>query len=177
MAKLLATRSIQYPAYAEFAFNYTDWVTDTTDGVKRALGAAVTNTGTSTAVDPATGEVIPGLVGGVSGTIVFDAIPMPIGAVIAGGEVIVETAYATSTAATISVGISGSTTALANAVDMKAAAGTRTALTLTTTPLICNAGANVRLTIAYTVAAATAGKVRVRVLYTLDSKANEVVIV
>ena len=106
----------------------------------------------------------------VPNTITFDALPMPLGAVITGGEIIVETAYAGSTAATLSVGIAGSTTALASAVDVKTAA--RTALTLTT-PLVCNNGQNIRLTAAYTVANATAGKVRVRVSYTIDGRAQE----
>jgi hypothetical protein len=173
MGKKLANRTAQYPLFAEFTFNYNDWTIDSTDGVKRAFGAAVTNSGATNAIDPVTGENIPGLVGGVAGTIVLDALPMPAGAVIEGGEVIVETAYATSTAATVSVGIAGSTTVLANAVDMKTAG--RTALTMTTTvPMTCNAGTNIRLTVAYTVAAATAGKVRVRVMYTVDNRANEV---
>jgi len=90
--------------------------------------------------------------------------------VIIGGEVVVETAYAGSTAATVSLGIAGSTTALANAVDMKTAA--RTALTLTS-PLLANAGQNLRATIAYTVANATAGKARLRVQYTIDQRSNE----
>lgn len=169
MAKLLAARTVQYPTIAEFNFNHSDWVVDSVDGTKKTLGSTV-----ALSVDPTESA----LTGPAANTIVFDGIPMPVGAVIAGGEVVVETPYAGSTAATISVGIAGSTTALASAVDMKAAAGTRTALTLTTTPLISNsAGANIRLTIAYTVANATAGRVRVRVMYTIDSKAQEVVIV
>jgi hypothetical protein len=112
-----------------------------------------------------------GLLGPVANTIVFDGLNLPPGAVIMGGAVIVETAYAGSTAATLSVGIAGSTTALANAVDLKTVA--RTALTLTS-PLLCNAGSNVRLTMAYTVANATAGKARVRIDYTVDGRINEV---
>lgn len=176
MSKLIASRSAQWPLYQEFAFNFNDWAVDSTTGVKQTFGAAVTNTGTSTAVDPSSGETVPGLVGGVSGTLILDAIPMPVGAVIVGGEVIAETAFATSTAVTLSVGIAGTTTALANAVDLKTAG--RTALTLTTTvPMICNAGANIRVTFAYTVAAATAGRARVRVHYTMDGRQSEVVIV
>lgn len=161
--KKQATRSAQWPLTAEFVFNFNDWVVDSSDGVKRTFGSTVANS-----ADPAE----PSLTGAAAATIVFDGIKMPRGAVIQGGEVIVETAYAGSTAATLSVGISGSTTALANAVDIKTAA--RTALTLTS-PLLCNAGQDVRLTAAYTVANATAGKVRVRVQYTIDDRANEVV--
>ena len=106
----------------------------------------------------------------------FDAIPMPIGAVIIGGEVIVETAFVgIGAAATLSLGIAGSTTALVNALDLDAAtAGSRTALALTT-PLLSNGGQNLRLTTAGLTATATAGKVRVRVQYTIDSRSNEVV--
>jgi len=160
--KKQATRSAQWPMYAEFVFNYSDWVIDSVDGAKKTLGSTVANS-----ADPAES----GLTGAAAATIVFDGIKMPRGAVITGGEVIVETAYAGSTAATLSVGKAGSTTALASAVDMKTAA--RTALTLTT-PLLCNDGTDIRLTAAYTVANATAGKVRVRVAYTIDDKANEV---
>lgn len=161
--KKQATRSAQWPLVSEFVFNYNDWVVDSSDGVKRTFGSTVANS-----ADPAEAN----LNGAAAATIVFDGIKMPRGAVIIGGEVIVETAYTGSTAATISAGIAGTTTALANAVDMKTAA--RTALTLTS-PLLCNSGSDIRLTVAYTVANATAGKVRVRVEYTLDDKANEVV--
>lgn len=163
MAKLLASRSAQYPLYAEFVFNHKDWVVDSVDGTKKTLGSTV-----ALSQDP----LETGLTGPAANTITFDAIPLPIGAVIVGGEVIVETAAAGSTAYTVSVGIAGNTTAYANAVSALAAG--RTALTLTTTvPMTSNAGQNVRLTVAYTVANATAGKVRVRVMYTIDGRANE----
>ena len=151
--KKLATRSAQYPLFAEFVFQHNDWVVDSVDQVKKTLGSTV-----ALSADPAE----PGLLGPVANTIVFDAINMPPYAVITGGEVIVETAYA------------GSTTALVNATSIMAAAGTRVALTMTA-PLLANAGQNLRATIAYTVANATAGKVRVRVMYTIDGRGNEVV--
>jgi hypothetical protein len=60
-----------------------------------------------------------------------------------------------------------------NAVDLKTAA--KTALTATgVAALLANAGQNLRATIAYTVANATAGKVRVRVQYTVDHRTSEV---
>lgn len=167
MSKLLATRSTQRPQVAEFVFNYNDYVTDSVSGSKVTLGSTVA------LADPS--SMVSGLTGAVANTITFDAIPMPVGAVIAGGEVIVETAVTGSTAYTVSVGIAGTLTALANAVSCLTAA--RTALTMTTTvPMIANTGTNLRLTIAYTVANATAGKVRVRVMYTIDGKADETVI-
>lgn len=167
MSKLLASRSAQYPAVAEFVFHYNDWVTDSADGSKKTFGSTVALADPSGAVS--------GLTGAVAATISFDAINIPLGAVIIGGEVIVETAYATSTAATLSLGVgggdldklTGDTT-----VDLKTAA--RTALGLTV-PLIANAGTNLRVTMAYTVANATAGKVRVRVMFTTDGRVHDVI--
>lgn len=163
--KKQATRSAQYPQVGDFNFNFSDWVVDSTDGAKKTFGSTV-----AASADPS--EVL--LTGPAANTITFDAMLIPNGAVITGGEVIVETAYVGPTAATLSVGIAGSLTALANAVDLKTAG--RTALTLSnTSQLIANGGANLRLTLAYTVANATAGKVRVRVSYTIDGRAQEVV--
>lgn len=160
--KLLASRTAQYPLTQDFAFQHTNWVVDSADGAKKTLGSTA-----ALSTDP--GEAA--LNGPAANTVTFDCIPMPPGAVIVGGEVIVETAYAGSTAATLSLGIAGTLTALANAVDLKTAG--RTALTLTT-PLLCNAGQNVRATIAYTVANATAGKVRVSLTYKVDGRTSEI---
>jgi hypothetical protein len=162
--KKLATRTTQRIQTAEFAFNWNDWVVDSATGVKETFGSTV-----ALAVDP----LESGLTGPAANTITFDAIPMPLGAVIMGGAVIVETAVAGSTAYTVSLGIAGSLTTLANAVDGKTAG--RTALTLTS-PLLSNAGQNLRATIAYTVANATAGRIRLRVDYTIDGKADEICI-
>lgn len=167
MAKLNASRTAQYPLFAEFVFNFNDYVTDSVDQVKKTFGS-------STALaDPA--SLVTGLTAPTG--LVFDCINMPQGATIVGGEVIVETAYAgVGSSATLSLGIAGSTTALVNAMDLDAAAaGSRTALTLTA-PLLANGGANLRLTTAgLTAAGATAGKVRVRVQYTIDGRSMEAV--
>ena len=163
--KKLATRNAQYPLVAEFVFNHNEWVVDSVDGVKKTFGSTVANS-----TDP----LEPGLTAATG--LVFDCINMPPYAVITGGEVIVETAYAgIGAGATLNLGISGSTSALVSALDLDAAAaGSRTALTLTA-PLLCNAGQNIRLTTAGLTATATAGKVRVRVQYTIDGRGNEVV--
>jgi len=165
MSRLNASRTAQYPLVQEFVFNHNNWVVDSADGTKKTLGSTI-----ALSTDPTES----GLTGPVANTISFDCLPMPPGAVITGGEVIVETAYTGSTAATLSLGVgggdldklTGDTT-----VDLKTAA--RTALGLTV-PLIANAGTNLRATIAYTVANATAGKVRVRVAYTVDGRSQEV---
>ena len=165
MAKLNASRTAQYPLLAEFSFSFNDYVTDSVDLVKKTFGSSVA------LADPA------GAVAGLTAPagLVFDAINLPLGATIVGGDVIVETAFADAgTGATLSLGVAGSTTALVNAMGLGAAAtGSRTALDLTA-PLLANAGQPLRLTTAdLTAGAATAGKVRVRVMYTIDGRAME----
>lgn len=144
MALLKASRTAQWPLMAEFTFNFDDTAVDTVAGTTKTFGSTF-------------GQ-----------SLVFDAIPLPPNANVIGGEIIVETAYATSTAATISVGDSASATRYANAVDLKTAA--RTALTLTG---FRGAGENIRLAVNATVANATAGKATVRVLYTVQNRSNE----
>lgn len=162
--KKLASRTAQFPLMAEFNFNWNDWVIDSVDLTKKTLGSTV-----ALSTDPS--EV--GLTGPVANTITFDCIPLPPGAVISGGELIIETAYTGSTAATITLGIAGSLTSVLGSTSLMAAANTRTALLLTSA-LVSNAGANLRATIAYTVANATAGRARVRLMYTVDNRTSEV---
>lgn len=104
----------------------------------------------------------------VGTSIVADVINLPPYAVVVGGDVVTETAVAGSTAYNISVGDSGSATRYLGATD-RVAAG-RTALVPTG---YVGAGENLRLTVAPTVAAATAGKVTVRVMYTIRNRACE----
>ncbi len=165
MAKLNASRTAQYPLLAEFSFSFNDYVTDSVDLVKKTFGSSVA------LADPA------GAVAGLTAPagLVFDAINLPLGATIVGGDVIVETAFADAgTGATLSLGVADSTTALVDAMSLDAAAtGSRTALDLAA-PLLANAGQPLRLTTAdLTAGAATAGKVRVRVMYTIDGRAME----
>ena len=164
MSKKQATRGAQYPLTAEFVWSFNEWVIDSVDGVKKTFGATVANS-----TDPNES----GLTAGTG--VVFDAIPMPLGAVVVGGELIVETAYAgIGAGATIIVGVAGDTASLLASTDLDAAAaGSRTALLLTK-PLVCNGGLNVRMTTAGLTATATAGKCRLRVNYTIDGRANEV---
>lgn len=163
--KKIASRTAQSPLVAEFTFDWNDWVIDTVDGTKKTLGSTV-----ALSKDP--GEAA--LTGPVANTIVFDCIPLPPGAVLCGGELIVETAYAGCTAATILLGIAGATSGILGSTSLMAAASTRTALLLTTALQSNAAGANVRATIAYTVANATAGRIRVRLMYTVDGRMSEV---
>lgn len=161
--KKLANRTAQMVLAQEFAFDWNDWVIDSADGTKKTLGSTI-----ALSKDP----LESGLTGPVANTITFDCMPMPVGAVLVGGELIIETAYTGSTAATITLGIAGTLTNILGSTSLMAAANTRTALLLTSA-LTCNAGQNVRATIAYTVANATAGKARVRLLYTIDGRAAE----
>lgn len=162
MAKKLPSRTSQDLQVAECVLNWDDWVTDSVSGQKATLGAPVAS---------ADSQTISGLINGKNTTITFDGIPMPVGAVIVSGEVLVETAFAGPTA-TVSVGIAGATTAFTTTSDMTAA--TRVAFTITTNvELTCNAGQNIRFTIALGNTDATAGKVRIRVLYTIDGRAQE----
>lgn len=99
---------------------------------------------------------------------VFDIIHLPYGAIVIGGDVVTETAIGGSTAYNISVGDSGSATRYLGATD-RVTAG-RTALVPTG---YVSDGAAIRLTVAPTIAAATAGKVRVRVDYVVQNRTNE----
>ena len=105
----------------------------------------------------------------VVGSHVFDAILLPNNAIVVGGEVVTETAVSGSTAYNVSVGDSGSATRYLGVTD-KVAAG-RTALVPTG---FVGGGEQVRVTVAPTVADATAGKITVRVSYIIRNRVNEV---
>lgn len=143
MALLKATRNAQWPLMAEFTFNFDDTMVDI-NGVTKDFKT-------------------------FGGNPVVDAINLPANATVIGGELIVETAYAGTTVATVSIGDSASATRYGSAINLMSAA--RTALTLTG---YRGAGENLRLTFNLTVANATAGKATVRVLYTIQGRSNEV---
>lgn len=146
MAKLLATRSAQWPLLAEFTFNFDDTMVDI-NGVEKSFGSTYTH------------------------LIVASALNLPDNAVVVGGEVVIDVQGVGPTVYTASLGDSASATRYASAVDLKGAVGTRTALTLTG----FRATENLRLTINSTVANASAGKATVRVLFVIPGKANEVI--
>ena len=103
------------------------------------------------------------------GSTVIEPIALPPGAIVTGGEVVTEVAVGGSTAYNISVGDSASATRYLGATD-RVAAG-RTALVPTG---YVGAGENLRVTVAPTVAEATAGKVTVRVQYVIRGRSQEV---
>lgn len=103
--------------------------------------------------------------------VVADMIALPNGAVVVGGEIVVDAVFDTSGTATIGVGDSVSAARYATGVNLKAAA--RTALTLT--GFVNTEGLPVRLTIANNGGGAGAvGTVRVRVMYIRDGRAETV---
>ena len=146
MPRLIASRTAQYPLVAEFKFNFDDTAIDSVTGGLKTFGAAF-------------GDAI-----------VFDGIPLPVGAVITSGELIVDVAGVGPTAYTVAIGQVGTPASLLAATSL-AVVG-RTALTGLGTGHV--GGANVRLTIASSVANATAGRFRVRVGYTIDNRSSEI---
>lgn len=147
MALKQATRGAQPVMSAEFAFSFDDTMKDT-NGVLKTFGANYLDAG------------------------VFDAINLPLGAVVIGGDLIVEEQGVGPTAYTAAVGTSGSASAFLAATTLLSAAGTRVALT--GLGLAATDGKNVRVTIASTVANATAGKFRLRLEYVIDGRITEV---
>ena len=138
MAVKQATRGAQPVMSAEFNFSFDDTMKDI-NGVSKTFGSVYTDAG------------------------VFDVINLPLGAIVVGGELIVENQGVGPTAYTASVGDSSSATAYLAATSLLAAANTRAALTGINLP--DSGGKNIRVTIASTVANATAGKFRLRVEY------------
>jgi len=106
---------------------------------------------------------------GTVGSTAFDVINLPTGAVITDGDVVTETAVGGSAAYSVSVGDSGNATRYLAATDRKGAGRSP----LVPTGYVGN-GEQVRITVAPTTANATAGKVTVRVQYTVRNRANEV---
>lgn len=143
LATLRATRSAQYPLTAEFTLNYNDTVTDI-NGVLQTLSTV--------------------------GSYTVDAINLPVGAILVGGDVTTETAFTGSTAFNITIGDSASSNRYLAATDKTTAA--RTALTLTG---YVGQGENLRVVINPTVATVTAGKLTIRVQYIVRGRANEAV--
>lgn len=99
---------------------------------------------------------------------VFDIIPQEAGMIVLGGDVVTETAFAGCTAYNVKVGDATSDTRYLGTTD-RVAAG-RTALVPTGYVSI---GEAIRLTVTPTVAAATAGKLTVRVQYIKRNRVTE----
>lgn len=102
------------------------------------------------------------------GSHVFDAIKLPTNAIVLGGAVVTEVAGSGATAVNVSVGDSLNATRYLSATD-RVAAG-RTALVPTG---FVGGGEDIRVTIAPTVGAATAGKISVHVQYVIRNRMTE----
>lgn len=150
MALKKASRSAQRLLVQEFTFSFSDTAVDSVSGATKDFGVTV------------------------AGNLVFDAINMPQGAVVCGGELIVETAGVGPTVYTAKLGVADDDACFLAASDLLAAVNTRYPLLLTK-QLAANDAKNLRLTMASTVAAATAGKFRLRVMFTIDGKSEEVI--
>ena len=97
----------------------------------------------------------------------FDAFDLPPNAVIAGGDIVVTTAWNTGTTATLAVGDVTTGTRYATGVDLKTAA--RTALTLTGF-INTTTQKQIKLTPTYVGGAATAGAARVTLHYYIKAR-------
>jgi len=141
MPKLNANRALQYPLVAEFTFNLTDTMVNTS-GVETAFKATAG---------------------------IFDVIKLPVNANVIGGELVVETVSDETGTATVKIGDSANDARYLTATNLKAAA--RTALTLTG---YRGSGEDIRITLANQNGNAAAGKATIRVMYTIQGRANEV---
>jgi hypothetical protein len=184
MAVIRRTRGAQYPLVAEYVFNYNDGQAY----LSALAGASVEYNLKSNVTDFGSGVQPTGLMSGISyvantggQTYYFEVVTLPINSQIIGGDVQVEVAYAGPATATLSLGDSSNGTLYASAVNIKTVG--RTALTipaeLTSYAANSNVGADaaagldVRATLALGAGAATTGRVRVRLLYTIDGRMNE----
>lgn len=146
MALITKARGTQYPLFAEFIANFGDTMKDV-NGVIKTFGSVFADQGT------------------------FEVVNIPEGATLEGGELIVETAGVGPTAYTLSVGtVAGGVAVLLGATSVLATG--RTPLGFGTGMQIYG-GTNVTVTVASTVANATAGRFRVRLFYTIDGRVQE----
>lgn len=161
MAKLLASRSAQWPLVQEFTVDVSTAGADT-------MATTVGNTigGASPTFQAAT-QAVGGFYAGAAQ--VYEIMPLPVGATILSGELVVSSAVVGPTASGITIGDSGSAARYLGSTSLLSAA--RTALV--PTGYVGN-GENIRVTITNTVAVATAGKFSVRITYTMAGRQNEV---
>ena len=162
MAKLLASRSAQWPLVQEFSFDVSTAVNDSmATVVGNVIGGAAPSF-------QATAQALGGFYAGVSQ--IYEIAPLPVGATIIAGEV-VSSGVVGPTASTIAIGDKASATRYLPATSLLAAGRT---------PLVPSGyvgnGENIRMTITNTVAVATAGKVAVRLTYVMAGRTNEVVV-
>jgi hypothetical protein len=161
MAKLLATRAAQMPLVQEFTFDVSTAAADTmATVVGNVIGGA-----SPTFQSPT--QAMGGFYAGVGQ--IYEIMPLPVGATVLSGELVVGTAVVGPTASGITIGDSGNATRYLGSTSLLSAA--RTAMV--PTGFIGN-GENIRVTITNTVAVATAGRVTLRLTYTIAGRQSEV---
>lgn len=147
MSLISAARGAQPLMMSEFIFNYNDTGVDVLTGAVKGFGTAIAE------------------------NLVMDCNLLPLGAVVDHGLLLVETAWVGPTVATAAFATSASATTVLAATTLETAGET----VITGKDLAqINAGENIRLTMATTVAVATAGRARLRIFYTIDRRATEV---
>lgn len=165
MAKIIATRSAQYPLVAHQVLNFSDWTVDSVTGTKKTFGSTV-----ALSSDPTE----PSLTSGKNGTVTFTLFNMPRGAIITGGYVVVETAATTAGSYTMNIGDGTTMAKYVSAFDWEAT--TAAAFTITTNVTLgASAGTNISCELVISNNDVSTGKVHVYVMYIIEGKANEVV--
>lgn len=163
MAKLLASRTAQWPLTQSFTFDVS---TAVDDKMATVVGNVI---GGASPSFQATTQSIGGFYAGVAQ--IYEIAPLPVGAIITAGELVVETAVAGPTASTITIGDSGNAARYLGSTSLKTAGRTE----LVPTGYVGN-GENIRITVTNTVAPATAGKVAIRITYVVNGRSNEIIV-
>lgn len=173
------TRGAQYPLVAEYVFNYNDGQAN----LSALNGASVDQNYKANVTDFGSGVQPDGMLSGVTyvtggggKTSYFEVLALPVGAQVIGGDIHVENAYVGPATATVQIGDAVTGALYSGAVDIKTAA--RTALTLPlentdATPGGAFTGLDMRMALVLGAGNATSGRVRVRVMYTIDGRINE----
>lgn len=163
MAKIIGSRSVQYPVLVDQVISFDDYFVDTLLGTTKTCGSTVAAN---------SGSAVAGLVSGKNSTCSIPLFNMPVGAIVTDGGVIILNAFVGSTA-TLSVGKAGATTLFVSALDV--ASTTNGAFTVTTTvPFTSQDGTNLVGTLTLGNGDFTAGKVYVYCRYYVPGKTNEV---
>lgn len=100
-----------------------------------------------------------------------NAIELPVNAVVCGGDAVILTPFNSATANTLTLGDSVTANRYLAAIDLKAAAGTRTALSGLGTQITASIN-QLRANLAQTGGVPTAGSVRISVQYYATNRAN-----
>lgn len=174
------TRSAQVPLVAEFLFSFNDGMAP----LSALNGASVEDNPRANVTDFGSRLLPTGVLSGVTyvagsnavttGDKFFEMIRLPLGAQVIGGDLQVEVAFAGPTTTTLALGDAVLGTEYLAATSL-AALG-RTALTIPADAATnAFAGQDVRGSMLFTGGqAATAGRARVRIMYTIDGRGTEV---